>query len=130
MASGYGYHSGSAKPRPAVKRRTPFFADLGVVGAILVISLLLVLLSGCSGTALQFAGPLCGAPNPATISLSDRKDRAGFNARCTHTTYAPDGSVTSVSEVTITSSESNTSEVIRAQAEAIDKLAGLVRLSP
>jgi hypothetical protein len=111
-------------------RITPFWVDLGVVGIIFVISLLFILLPGCSGTALQFAGPLCGGPDPATISLSDRKDRAGFDARCTHTIYASDGSIASVSEVTITSSESNTSEVIRAQAEAIDKLAGLVRLSP
>lgn len=87
------------------------------------------ILPACSGTALQFAGPLCGSTDQATINLSDKKDRAGFDARCTHTTYAPDGSVASVSEIIITSSESNTSEVIRAQAEAIDKLAGLIRPS-
>lgn len=85
-----------------------------------------MLLAGCGGTALEFSGPLCGGAEPATFTLADHKDRAGFDARCTHTTYRADGTVAAVDEIVISSSESSASAVIAAQADAIGNLAGAI----
>jgi hypothetical protein len=80
------------------------------------------LLTACAGTNVQYQGPLCGGTVPASLALTDAKDRAGFEARCTHTTYNIDGTVAAVDEVVISSSESSASAVISAQAEAINRL--------
>lgn len=84
----------------------------------------IMLVAGCAGTVVEYAGPLCGSTSPATLSLADQKDRAGFDARCTHTTYRLDGSIAAVDEVVISTADSSASSVMAAQAEAIDRLAG------
>jgi hypothetical protein len=86
----------------------------------------LLSMAACGGTALEFAGPLCGGVQPATFRLADQKDRAGFDAKCTHTTYRADGTIAAVDEIVISSSESSASAVIAAQADAIGNLAGAI----
>jgi hypothetical protein len=87
---------------------------------LMLISMLM--LAGCGGTTMDFSGPLCGGALPATFTLADAKDRSGFEARCTHTTYRQDGTVAAVDEIAITSSDSSASAVIQAQAEALTQL--------
>jgi hypothetical protein len=83
-------------------------------------------LAACGGTALEYAGPLCGSSVPATLTLADQKDRSAFDASCRQTYYRQDGTVARVDEVTISSSESSASAVIAAQADALGKLAAAV----
>jgi hypothetical protein len=92
----------------------------------LVATLSLLSISACGGTALEFSGPLCGGTQPATFTLADHKDRAGFDAKCTHTTYRADGTIAAVDEIVISSSESSASAVVAAQADAISNLAGAI----
>ena len=75
-----------------------------------------LMLAGCTaGTQLVAEGNACG--QPFTIQLRDQKDRAGFAAEVT----CADGS-----KLLITSSDSMTSTVIAAQADAIAKLGDVV----
>ena len=90
--------------------------------AVFLLTILLLSLVGCGGTAIEYSGPLCGAVSPATLNLADQKDRAAFSASCTHTTYDSSGKVVAVDQVDISTSESSASTVIKAQAEAIANL--------
>ena len=73
-------------------------------------------LAGCTaGTQLVAEGNACG--QPFTVQLHDKKDRAGFSAEV----VCSDGS-----KMLITSSDSMTSTVIAAQADAIAKLGDVV----
>ena len=80
-------------------------------------ALLVLALVGCAGTRLTLDGMVCG--QEVALALQDHKDRAGFDAQVT----CSDGS-----SVTITSSESSTSQTIQAQAELATRLAALAEL--
>lgn len=96
-----------------------------------------LLLGGCAnadgvtsgGTAVRYAGPLCGAES-ATLALADQKDRSAFDGGCSRTTtyYRADGSIERVVQegVQITSAESSYSAVLAKQAEIIGSLGDVV----
>ena len=94
----------------------------------LVLPISLSLLA-CSGTAVQYAGPLCGSATPAQLTLADRKDRSGFEASCRQTYYDADGKIARVDEIVISSSESSASSVVAAQAEAISRLVDAIAIA-
>ena len=70
------------------------------------------MLGGCAGTEAAFNGQVCGQDTAFTIT--DRKDRGAFELVAT----CPQGG-----SVRITSSDSSTSSVIEAQADALAKSA-------
>ena len=79
---------------------------------LLILLLLLLPLSACSGTQAQFDGQVCGQETHFTIT--DRKDRGVFDLEAT----CPQGG-----SVRISTSDSSTSSVIAAQADALAKSA-------
>lgn len=86
--------------------------DLSMIRLALATALLL---AGCAGTDLVFEGQVCG--QPVKLTMHDAKDRSAFDASAT----CPQGG-----GLTITSSESSTSQVLSAMSANIDKLTALV----
>lgn len=94
-----------------------------LVGVLLAVAVVLLLagctstpdLFGTAGTAMQFEGTICG--EPVRFSATDLKDRSGFEATIT---CGEDGGVH------VVTSESNASQAMVMQAEAISKLAGAI----
>lgn len=80
------------------------------------------LLTACSGSVVEYSGPMCGGEEPATLKVADNKDRAEFTVLCRHTYYLPDGTAESMEERLISSSGAVASTVIGAQAEALGEL--------
>lgn len=83
--------------------------------ARLIGMVVLLPLAGCAGTELHFAGSVCG--QQVDLTLTDRKDRSGFDAQIT---CGPDGSIM------VSTSDSSTSAVIVAQAELTAKLGDVI----
>ena len=83
---------------------------------------LMGLLGACSGSVVQYSGPMCGGEEPATLTVSDNKDRAQFTTLCRHTYYRLDGTAESMEERLISSSEAVASIVVEAQGEALARL--------
>ena len=88
---------------------------LGLVLWAVFIAAVLALASCAPGTEMQFSGTVCG--QQVDLTLTDRKDRAGFDVQVD----CGDGA-----GVRIASSESSYSAVIAAQGQIMSDLAGKV----